>query len=341
MQPEKFPLPQRFLLLSALAALSLFSLGVGAVEPPGLARVARSADKATATAALAAAGLSESCKAAMTKTSIHGLHCRLVVAAAAAAKMALVKDVDVDARAAVVSDALAAAEHIASWVPTEPEPGLRRSRFEAHRAACDVAFAAVADFEAMPSEFPGQPRARTLIVGVSTTKALPPVGLRDNACACASRTINLAVGADASSDEQATVQGVLTRNRCLLASDSLKIAERKDPSAAFSTGNEALRTVANASSSEGRLVALAASRLVEMARCTNKHVDGKRVKDKVKLGECACGVVKHWSLPLKKEDARVTARLPLLEGNQLLMPVTVEGGVVASCGEVEGPLLAP
>ena len=78
-----------------------------------------------------------------------------------------------------------------------------------------------------------------------------------------------------------------------------------------------------------------------MARCTDKHfVDGK-VKDKDKLATCACGVAKRWPLPLKKDDGNVVARIPLLDGGGLFLPLTVEAGAITACAAVEGPLLAP
>ena len=221
-----------------------------------------------------------------------------------------------------------------------PEPGLRRTRFEAHRLACNIAFTAVADLDAMPGEFPGSARAKTLVAGVSASKALPAVGMKDAACACAARSVDLAVGADASSDEQATVQGVLTRQGCHVG-DKLKIGARKDPSAAFTSADDSLKKYADAASPEGRIIELAKGRLVEMARCTDKHfVDGK-VKDKDKLATCACGVAKRWPLPLKKDDGNVVARIPLLDGGGLFLPLTVEAGAITACAAVEGPLLAP
>ena len=52
-------------------------------------------------------------------------------------------------------------------------------------------------------------------------------------------------------------------------------------------------------------------------------------------------VAKRWPLPLKKDDAKTTAKIPLLENGSLLMPITVEAGVITSCGAVEGSLLSP
>lgn len=333
----------RALCLRSLAVVVATVVQVGpalAAEPPGVGKVVRAADKATTEQALQAAGLTERCKGALARPDLLGLHCRLAVAQTAGAKP-LVKVADVDARAAFVTDALGAADHIAGYAPSAPEPGMRRTRFEAHKLACNIAFSAVNDFESMSGDLPGAARARVLIAGVSTTKALPPVGLRDAACGCAQRSVDLAVGADASPDEQTAVQGVLTRNRCLLAGDKLRIADRTDPGRALKTGTEAFRSVAEASSPAGLMVELARGHLVEMTRCTDKHVDGKKVKDKLKLSTCACGVAKRWALPLKKDDPKVQARLPILEGEQLFLPVTVEANEITACGDVDGPLLAP
>lgn len=332
--------------MRALCFGSLVFFAVAAVaapttsEPPGLAKLAKSADKATTEKALKAAGVEERCKgAALGRGDLNGLYCRLVVAQVAAQKP-LVKDVDVDARAAVVNDVLAAADHVAAYAPTAPEPGLRRTRFEAHRLACSIAFSTVAELEAMPAEFPGSARAKTLVAGVSTSKALPAVGMKDSACGCAARTVDLAVGADAPPDEQAAVQGVLTRQGCHVG-DKLKISDRKDPSAAFRVADDKLKKYADAASPEGRMIELAKGRLVEMARCTDKHLVDNRVKDKDKLATCACGVAKRWPLPLKKDDAKIVARVPLLESGGLVLPLTVEGGAITACDAVEGPLLAP
>lgn len=329
--------------VAGVAGVSHAAAPAVTAEPAGLARIVKAADKAVVDKALKDHNAEERCKAALTKSDMNGLYCRLAVAAAAATSKPLVNEADVDGRAALVTDALVAGEHIAAYAPKAPETGLRRTRFEAHRVACDIAFAALAEFEAMPAEFPGAARAKVVLAGVSTSKALPAVGLRDAACGCAQGTVNLAVAADAGSDEQAAAQGLLTRNRCLLAGDHLVISDRKDPGVALNTGADSLRNVAQASSPEGLLAALARGRLVEMARCTDKGIDAttRRVKDKDKVGTCACNVVKHWPLPVKKDDPKFTARLPLLDDDSLFMPVTVEQGVVSSCGQVEGPLLAP
>lgn len=321
-------------------SLFLLALTAVAVEPPGLAKLVKGADKATVEKALKDADAVERCKGpALQKADLNGLHCRLIVGNVGAQKP-LVKDVDVDARAAVVADVLGAADHIAAYAPTAPEPGLRRTRFAAHQLACNIAFAAVADLEGMPAEFPGAAKAKTVVAGVSTSKALPAVGMKDSACACAARTVDLAVGADASPDEQAAVQGILTRQGCHVG-DKLKIADRKDPSAALQNADGPLKNVAAANSPEGRLIELAKGRLVEMVRCTDKHVVNNKVKDKDKLATCACGVAKRWPLPLKKDDPKVVARVPLFENGDLVLPLTVEAGAISACGDVEGPLLAP
>ncbi|MDP2339621.1 MAG: hypothetical protein Q8O67_01575 [Deltaproteobacteria bacterium] len=313
---------------------------LASAEPDGLAKLVRAADKAVVEQALNSVGLVERCQGALQKNDVNGLHCRLVVVEAIAVRP-IESAADVDVRIGLANDALIAADHIARTAPTAPEPGLRRTRFEAHKRACGIAFSALGDLEALPAAHVGSPRAKIVVAGVSTTKALPAVGLRDGACACAQRTVDLAVGAEASADEQAGVEGVLTRNRCFLSGDGLKIAARKDPSKAFQTGDSALRLVAEASSPAGRLVEMAKGRSIEFSRCTDRHVTDGKVKDKAKLSSCACGIVSRWSLPLKKDDPKVQARLPILDGDKLLLPVIVEANAVTGCGDVEGTLLAP
>ena len=324
--------------MNVLCLGSLLFVAGASGEPPALGRLVKAADKAVVDAALATRGMGERCKGALHKSDANGLYCRLVVVEAVAARP-LVTEADVNARAAVALDALGAADHIAASAPTAPEPGLRRTRFESHQRACGIAFTALTDLEGLPASHAGAARAKVVVAGVAATKALPAVGLRDSACACAQRSVDLGVGAEATSDEQAAAQGVLTRNRCFLSGDKLRIAERKDPSRAFDNSNDALRTVADASSPAGRLAEMAKGRTVEFSRCTDKHIEAGKVKDPARLATCACGVVSRWSLPLRHNDAKVQARLPLLDGDKLYLPITVEKNAVTACGDVEGPLL--
>jgi hypothetical protein len=146
----------------------------------------------------------------------------------------------------------------------------------------------------------------------------------------------MAVAADAAPDEQAALQRLLTRQRCN-ATGELKIAERKGPTSTFDAGNKELKKVADAASPEGRLIELARGRSVELDRCTDKISPEGRTKDVEKLNACACGVVKRWSLPLKKDEPKATAKLPL--AGAVVLPIAVEAGKLTSCGPVEG--LAP
>ncbi len=326
----------------------VFAAGAPAilVEPSSLAKLVKSADKAVVDSALTSAGLLERCQGALQKTDFNGLHCRLAVVEAVAGRP-LLTTVDVETRAALAADALGAADYIAGTTPKAPEPGLRRTRFEAHKRACRIAFAALSDLEGLPAAHVAASRAKVLTAGTprdatgTPSKTPPIVGLRDGACACGQRTVDLGVGAEVTSDEDAAARGVLSRNHCGLAGETLRIAERKDPARALQTGDESLRSVAEASSAAGRLVAMAKGRTVEFTRCTDKHIDDGKVKDKAKLSTCACGIISRWSLPLKKDDPKVQARLPILDGDKLFVPITVEGNAITACGDVEGPLLPP
>jgi hypothetical protein len=310
----------------ALAA-ALVLLGASPTEPAGLGKLVRGADKAAVDKALADAGVAEQCKTRLTAADLAGLNCRLVVVRALAPR-SIAAAADVDARAAVARDAVAAGAWVDTWVPRAPEPGLRRTKLDAHKAACDVAFAAVGDLEALSPTNAAAAHAHDVVVGTA-----PGTGLREAACGCARRSTELAVAADAPADEQAGLQGLLTRGRCNVAGE-LKIAERKDPSKGFASGNADVRAAAEASSPEGRLVELARGRALDLQRCTDKGLTPEgRIKDADKLTTCACGVVKRWALPLKKDDPKTTARLPLAEG--VLLPVTVEAGQLGACGPVE------
>jgi hypothetical protein len=310
----------------ALAA-ALVLLGAPPAEPAGLAKLVRAADKASVDKALVDAGLADPCRGRLAASDLTGLQCRLVVARALAARP-IAAVADVDARAAVARDAIAAGAWVDTWVPTAPEPGLRRLKLDAHKVACDVAFAAVADLDALTPSNPAVPHARAVVAGGPSAP-----GLRDAACGCARRSTELAVAADAAADEQAALQGLLTRGRCTIAGE-LKIAERKDPSKGFASGNADVRAAAEASSPEGRLVELARGRALDLQRCTDKGLSPEgRIKDADKLTTCACGVVKRWALPLKKGDPKTTARLPLADG--VVLPVTVEAGQLGACGPAE------
>lgn len=319
-----------------------------ATEPAGVARVVKGADKATVDAALAGV---DACVGKLGSPEMRGLHCRLLVVDAQSKRAPLVKDADVDARVNVVVDALAAAEHVWSYRAQAPEPGLGRARFDAHRAACAIAFSAVADLQAIPSEFPAHARAQAQLAGTSTstsskkpsTTPAPPSPsstLQERACACAARSVDLAVVADASPAETTEVQGVLTRQRCSLGRAGPTLGVRTGPAAALGGADGALKTAADDASPEGRLAALARGRLVEMSRCTAKHTDGERVTDVAKLTSCACGVAQRWVLPFRKDDPPLAARLPLRDDDKLWLPVVVEAGAIARCADVEGALVA-
>jgi hypothetical protein len=311
-----------------IALVAAFAvLAASPTEPAALGKLVRGADKAVVDKILVDAGVAEPCRSKLAAADLTGLQCRLVVVRALAARQ-LVAAADVDARAALARDAVSAGAWVDTWVPTAPEPGLRRAKLDAHKTACEVAFAAVADLEALPPSNAAAAHARDVVAGAPSAP-----GLREAACGCARRSTELAVAADAPADEQAALQGLLTRGRCNVAGE-LKIAERKDPSKGFASGNADVRAAAEASSPEGRLVELARGRALDLQRCTDKGLTPEgRIKDADKLTTCACGVVKRWALPLKKDDPKTTAHLPLADG--VALPVTVEAGQLGACGPVE------
>jgi hypothetical protein len=301
-------------------------LAAGPAEPPSLLKAVKAADKGAVDKALATAGLS-SCASSVRSGDIESLACRLVVVAALNKPIA--SEGDVKARREQIGDALAAADYASSFATEAPSPGLRRARFTAHEQACALAFDGINALQAVP----GQHAARA-----ASQRALTADNLHERACACAQRTMSLAVGADASPDEQARAQGVLTTHQCF-AGGELAITGRKGPGTSFAEGSDATRGMADAGSPAGRLVALATSRAVEMTRCTDKGMKDGKVSDARKLETCACNVVKRWPLPFKKDDPSVSAVLPIVAGVEL--PVVVDKGAVSVCGPLRGNLVTP
>ena len=141
--------------------------------------------------------------------------------------------------------------------------------------------------------------------------------------------MSLAVGADAPPDAQAEIQGLLTGQRCMLATDQPTITAPRGPGV-LSRGSVVVQKAAAAASPAGRMLAFAESRTVELQRCIDKGVKAGRITDAVKLDRCACGVIGRWQLPLTKDEGRVELALPLGEG--VLLPLVVEGGAVTTCG---------
>jgi hypothetical protein len=301
-------------------------------EPAGIGRVVRGASAATVEAALADTSL-EACRGSVKSAAIDNLPCRLAVVAAQARAAKLTTAAELKARQDLITDVLAAATWASSYAPVQSAPGLRRTRLDAHKRACTIVFDGIAGLESVPPASPIAATARTVLTGS------PPLGsLREQACACATRTASLAVGADAPSDEQAEVQGVLTTQRCFLAGGAPTTGGRKGPEG-FGLGSAATKDLAEETSPAGRLIAMAEGRQLELSRCTDKGVDKGVIKDATKLTTCACGVVKRWSLPFAKSDPRVEANLPLVAGVHL--PVVVEAGVISSCGPAAATSATP
>jgi len=327
---------------SALAALVLV-LATAGQEPPGVQKAVRAAsvdvkDKALADPAFA------TCKALLASNDLEGLPCRLAVLQAIAKATAPVSADAVKTRQALVKDALDAADYASTAQSTQPTPGRRRARLNAHRIGCATAFEAVSDLEAIAQSDPAHAAAKEVLAGTPAKpapKGAPSaVSLRAQACACAQRTVSLAVGADASTDEQATLQGIVTSQRCLMGAggDDLAMTGPKGPASLASGASAA---VANAASPAGRLRALAESRAVEFVRCTDKATANGRISNEGRLTTCACNVMKRWAgqdggawaLPLAKTDPKVEADMPI--GLGIVVPLTVDQGTVTACGPAQ------
>jgi len=284
-------------------------------EPAGIARAACAVAAAEAAAALADPAL-EACRDAPRAPGLAALPCRLALVGTLV-RASPTSAPEVKARQALLTDVLEAAAWVSAWEPDRPMPGLRRNRLDAHRRGCAVAFEGVASLDAVTTP------------GLQADARAAAATLRVGACACAQRTMSLAVGADAPPDEQAEIQGLLTSQRCLLAADQPSAAAPRGPDG-LSRGSAVTQKAAAAASPAGRLLAFAESRRVELQRCIDKGLSGGRIIDAEKLDRCACGVVGRWKLPLTKQDPRTDVELPLADGVHL--PVVVEGGAITTCG---------
>jgi hypothetical protein len=286
----------------------------------------RALDKGAVEQAWTKAGILDRCRA--TTAGLQGLHCRLLALTAAPTPTPQ-SPADVDAQAVLIGDVLGAGAFVDRWVPTAPEPGLRRLKLDVHKVACARAFAGIGVLDGVPPSHAARARARAVIEAAPGSP-----GLRARACDCARRSAEMAVAADAPADEHAALQGEVTRQRCNVG-DAARMAERRDPERGFDAGAAETRAAAATSTPAGRLVELARGRALDLGRCTDKHVTPEgRVREPEKLTSCACGVVKRWALPTKKSDPRVEARLPLQ--GEVVLPVVVEGGQLSSCGPVAG-----
>jgi hypothetical protein len=286
-----------------------------AAEPAGIARAAKGVAAAETAAILWDPAL-EACRAAPRAPGLAALPCRLALVGTLV-RTSPTSAAELKARQALLTDVLDAAAWVSAWEPDRPMPGLRRNRLDAHRRACVVAFDGVTSLEAV----------NTPALQADARATAAP--LRAGACACAQRTVSLAVGADAPPDEQAEIQGLLTSHRCLLAADQPTTAPPRGPDD-LSRGSAVTQKAAAAASPAGRLQSFSESRRVELQRCIDKGMSGGRIVDAEKLDRCACGVVGRWKLPLTKQDPRTGVELPLEGG--VILPVVVEGGAVTSCG---------
>ena len=303
----------------AMLWLALFAAVVApAVEPAGIARAAREVIAAEAGRTLSDPAL-DACRATPQAPGLAALPCRLALVGTLV-KAAPTSAAALAARRALLTDVVDAAQWASAHEPDRPVPGLRRMRLDAHRRACGVAFDGVAGLEAVTDP--------ALVADARAAAS----AMRARACDCALRTVSLAVGADAPPDAQAEIQGLLTGQRCMLATAQPTITTPRGPGV-LSRGSVVVQKAAAAASPAGRMLAFAESRTVELQRCTDKGVEAGRITDAVKLDRCACGVIGRWKLPLTKDEGRVEVALPLGEG--VMLPLVIDGGAVTTCGPAQ------
>lgn len=274
-------------------------------EPPGLTK----AIKRVSTTELQKAVASERCKGSLapSSTDLLAFECR---GAAIAAWMHAQRDpgkakADTEARVALLADLVAAAGQVSTWAPLSPPPGLARARFDAHRALSAAAMTTLNDL---------------ISAGVKVDKPA-----KDGACGAAQRSLELAVGADATLEERGTLQALLTSHQCGLDESKLKVEPK--PGLALKDSADA-REVAASTSESGVILAYAQSRSIDLERC-EKHLDlAGRPKDAKKLEQCACGAIGRWSLP--KPKAATNARVPVVGKSSVDIEVAPTGAV-AKC----------
>jgi uncharacterized membrane protein len=291
-------------------------------EPPAVATQAKAAPAALQAKALAHPHLKFCSGKLGSSGDVHTLPCRLaVLAEASAATATTTTPAGLKGTRAAIDAALGAADWVSGYAPTEPSPGLRRARFASHKAACGIVFQRLAALEARPKDDPGHDAVQAALTSTPS--------LRTKACDCAKRTAALAVGANASPAEQAEIQGILTTERCFMTATEPNSAAPKGPEGLSNASGET-QALVEASSPAGRLIALAQGRAVEFSRCADKGMKDGAITDEPKLSLCACNVAKRWALPLRKDDPRVVADVPVAKG--AVLPITVEGGKIAACG---------
>ena len=305
--------------LSLVFALALSSPQASA-EPPALMAAVKAVPVATQAEALAHPDLASCAGKVGVGGDITTLPCRLAVVAAGG------DGGDPKAARAAIEAALGAAAWVSAYTPTAPSPGLRQTRLASHRAACGIVFRRLAALEGVSKD------DTTHQAVTQALTATPP--LREQACDCAKRTAALAVGANASPAEQAEVQGILTTERCFLASREPHASAPKGPEG-LSQASGDTQAVAASASPAGRLIALATGRAVEFSRCADKGMKGGAIVDGDKLSRCACNVAKRWALPFRKDDPAVRADVPLAPG--AVLPLTVEAGQITACGPAKAP----
>jgi hypothetical protein len=297
---------------ACFVALVLFSssafAGRALVEPPGIARVVKGANRAEITRVLALTNTADVCADALSLPGdLLGVRCRAAVSSHIMANKPLATPADVDARTAYVKDLAALAVEVHTYAPLDPPPDLTRARYHALKA---IGEALMKHHSAL-----SKASAKPELVGEVKTSA----------CDTTQRALDIIkILDDISADEKASLQSLITSHRCFL--DESRLASTPKPLALTKSSDaSALRA---STSDEGILREYAQTRAIDLDRC-KKHFDaGNNIKDKPKLSECLCGAVQRWKFP-----PRASATSTTLAFQTVNIPVAVDQhGGVTSCG---------
>jgi hypothetical protein len=292
-------------------------------EPPGPGKIVKGAPRADVDKAIAGAHLAERCtREALKAVDLLGLECRAVAATLLVRAKPNDTKPDVDARMALFNDLSRAATQVSSWEPLAPPPGLARARFDAHRALAASLFSLLDDL--VDAREKARTQANSIYPDVDAfLKANPEP--KTQSCQAAQRSLELAVGGDATQDERGSLQSLLTSHACFLEESRLRAEPR--PGAVKDSKDAAV--VAASATDEGAIKEYATSRSLDLDRC-QKHLDATgKPKDAARLEQCACGAINRWKLPARAHA--VSTVLPV--SAQVGVAVEVApNGAVARCG---------
>lgn len=286
-------------------------------EAPTAAKVVDTAPRPELDRALKSTTLVEQCpRDGLRQADLSGVRCRAALSAAILRARGLAKPADLKARTSLFADLSRTAASVSSWEPLSPPPGFGRARFDAHLALSGALMALYDEITAAKDRGPLARDAAAWLAAGPDPKSL--------ACQAAQRSVELATGADASAEERGTAQALLTSHACFLDESRLRGA----PRAAAGPRQDAGETVTN-TSADDKIQSYAATRSMDLERCT-KHLDAAGAPaDSAKLEKCACGAIGRWKLPATGQAASTSLPVSVRVGVQVDVAAN---GAVSRCG---------